>query len=197
MPVFIAVTLFLMDKNVQEVLYDRRVSSFKFICCRYLALIVLEIIPVLILGMITNIKILRYSIEANITIDNLAFIKYTFGWLLPTLLVSTAIGLLFTILTDTPIAIIVQAIWWFFDVSIIEKNIYGDYRGLIPRHNILGNNDFFNAHFTDLLVNRLSYTILAFVLVILSIIILEYKRKGRLNFYGAIFKNLKSKLKIT
>ena len=63
------------------------------------------ILPVLILGMKDLLPLIFFAKDKGISIDNLAFIKYTLWWILPTLMIVTAGGMSITILTDTPVAI--------------------------------------------------------------------------------------------
>ena len=80
------------------------------------------------------------------------------------------------------------------------KQLKGGYDGLVlsPRHNTLGNTQVYLNSFQTLLVNRIFYTLLSALLVALTIIIYELKRRGKLDVYGnfkKIFGNRKSKYK--
>ena len=56
---------------------------------------------------------------------------------MPSVMISTAIGMFLTELTGTPIAVAVQGLWWMFDVNLGIKTVHSGYSlfRLAPRHN--------------------------------------------------------------
>lgn len=188
-PVFIAVALGLKDRRakMQDLMYTRQVSSFRLMFTRYCAMVVVMFLPVLLLALYATISTAtQYS---GVDIDLFAFIKYSLGWLLPSLMVSTAVGVCLTVLTDTPIAIAVQGLWWFIGINMGMQHMEGGYgMDLIVRHNKIGNTEIYLDNFNTLVINRLSYTLLAIVLMIVSVGIYELKRRGKLDVLGSIKK---------
>lgn len=188
-PVFVAVALGLKDRRakIQELLYTRRISSFRFMFTRYFAMVAALFLPVLLMALYVTIQTAnQYS---GIDIDLFAFIKYSCGSLLPSIMVSTAVGVCLTVLTDTPIAIAVQGIWWFIGINMGLQHIDGGYGSdLVIRHNKVGNTDVYLDNFNTLVINRISYTLLALALVVLSVWIYELKRRGKLDVLGSIKK---------
>lgn len=187
MPVFLAVILCLKDvhSKMQDIIYSRKIASMKFIINRYLALIISVMIPTIILAYISNIS--TWNMYDGMNIDYLAPLKYSFIWLLPSVMISCAVGMFLTILSETPIAIAVQGLWWFIDINMGIKSITSAYDivRLSPRHNA-DSKSFFNVqefveHFDRLLTNRLFFVILSIILLALTIMIYNLKRKGKLN----------------
>lgn len=200
LPVFLAVTRGLRDRRamMQELIYTRRCSSFTIMVSRYLAMVVMLIIPVLIISMVPLLNCMEYARTAGIRVDLLAFVKYTFGWLVPTIMIATAVGTFLTELTDTAVAVLVQGAWWFVaifgGVGSLQGGMYG--WSLAPRHNTEMNWQGFHDGFAQLVANRLFYSAAAVLLTALSVFIYSQKRKGRLKVRGKIFADRKGKSEV-
>ncbi len=183
LPVFLAVTRCLRDKRaeMQELIYTRRGSSVNIIASRYLAMLVMLVIPVLVLSVIPLSQCLKYASAAGISADMTAFVKYAFGWCFPTIMIAAAVGMFFTELTDTALAVLVQGAWWFLAVfggiNTLKGGMYG--WNFIPRHNTELNWSGYHENFSQLASNRILYASLAVILVALTTFIYSQKRRGR------------------
>lgn len=191
LPVFLAVTRGLRDRRsgMQELIYSRKGSSAVIIFSRYAAMLVMLVIPVLLLSLPLFTRCLRYASAAGISADSWAFVKYTLGWLMPTVMAVTAVGMFFTELTDTALGVLVQGVWWFVTVFTGANTLHGGMYGwnLIPRHNTVMNRAGYQEGFAQLAANRLMYVLLALVLTALTTFIYNQKRKGR---YRLAWKNI-------
>jgi hypothetical protein len=199
LPVFLAVTRGLRDKRARarEVIYSRQGSSFHIVMSRYLAMLVMMLLPVILLSIVPTAESLYYASSSGISVDAFAYLKYSFGWLLPTIMIATAVGVILTELTDSAISILIQGFWWFISVMVGAANIRGGYSwNFIPRHNDLGNYEVFHDNFGILVANRIVYAAAAILLVFATVLIYEWKRKGRLMIHGKISANRKSKPEI-
>ncbi len=190
-PVFPAVFLCLKDrKNIAPLLYTRRVSSAKFVLARFTALLTAIMLPVIVMcAVLTGIHAQEYG-AANI--DLFAYYKYALLWLMPTAMASTAVGMFFTTLTGTPIAIAVQLLWWFVDTmgTSAAYSFFGvGPTGLIPRHNSLGYTGKFLDYLPDLIQNRIFIAVTALALVALTVLAFTARRRGLIN--AAVFKHSK------
>jgi hypothetical protein len=197
LPVFIAVTRGLRDRRARahEVIYAHKVSSFHVIVSRYTAMVVMLFLPVLVLSLYPLSICIYHGSSLGVSIDFFAFITYSVVWLLPTILVSLSVGVLFTELTETAIAIILHGFWWFVSIFTGVSQMGGGYgMNLIPRHNIVGNYEVYQEHFQILVTNRIFYTILALLLMVASVFVYEMKRKGKLHVRRKIFANRNSQL---
>lgn len=182
LPVFLAVFLGMRDRrNTVPVLYSRAVSSVRLIVTRYLALVVTAMLPILCMGGFLMVKhALQYGAAQ---VNMLAYPAYIFGWIMPCAMVSTAVGMAVTTLTGAPLAIGVQLVWWFVDLNYASGaySFFGTRPlQLIPRHNSLGNTQVFMDGLQALVMNRLWMAGIALGIVILTVVILEMKRRGRL-----------------
>lgn len=197
-PLFLIVTRSLRDKRaqMQQLIFSRHVSSLQLILSRYIAVVMMAMAPIIILSLFTLGECIVFAngIEAA-TVDYFAFFKYIGCWLLPECMVVTALGMLLTEWTQTALAVLVQMVWWFMDISIgvsvIEGGGYGMH--LIARHNSKWNYEGFVNGFDVLVRNRVIYAVVACMLVVVTVWIYEQKRKGRLRSDGKIFANWKRK----
>lgn len=185
LPVFLAVILSMKDRraNMEALIYAKKTSAAKLTFARYLALVIAAMAPAIVLSYVSNMMV--WSSYRGMRLDYLAPLKYGFGWLTPTVMVSTAIGMFLTELTGTPIAVALQGLWWMFDVNLGIKNVQSGYSlfRLAPRHNV-GADSWFRTqdyldHFQDLVQNRLLMAGISLALVMLTILIYEAKREGR------------------
>lgn len=201
LPAFLSVSLFLKDgrSKINELLFSRQISSIKLIFTRYLAVIIAVMVPTIILAYISNAGV--WGFYPDIALDYLAPLKYCLGWLLPSAMISASVGIAFTILTNTPIAVALQGIWMLIDLNISVAQISGSYSllQLTPRHNALGGTQIFIDSVSSLAANRLIFATAALLIVLISAVIYEKKRRGGgygkfKSFFAAIF-NRKNKSK--
>lgn len=188
LPVFIAVAVCLKDRRAKmnDLIYARKISSFKLILSRYFAIIIAVMLPTVILAYISNSTI--WGQCSGMNLDYFAPLKYAIGWLMPSAMIAVAIGIFFTELTETPIAIAIQGLWWFIDLNAGVSRMGGVHTlfELTPRHNVLGNTQIFLDEFNTLVANRLVMSGAALLFVIATVIIYEQKRRGRFSGYGKI-----------
>lgn len=192
--VFVTVSYLMRDRKskMNELIFSREITSTKFIIIRYLALVVMMIIPFILLSFIPLSQLIGYGIANSLAIDDLGFIKMIVALLLPTLMISTAIGFFLTVLTDTPIAIGVQFIWAFMGLNASVGRISGGDYGLdlIIRHNSINSYELMMGSLDALIVNRIFYSVLALVMMGATIFIYEQKRKGRVNVIESFKKKI-------
>lgn len=188
LPVFPAVFLCMCDrKNISPILYTRRISSGRFILVRFSALATATMLPILLMcAVLTCIHTADYGPDS---IDVFAYFKYAFFWLFPTAIAAISVGLFFTTLTGTPVAIAIQLIWWFIDIRG-GSGMYSFFGvrsfQLIPRHNALGNVEAYLDYMPSLIQNRFRIVLIAALLIVGTIYIFSVKRRGML--YVPIFK---------
>ena len=108
-----------------------------------------------------------------------------------------AIGFFFTLLTDSPIAIVLQFLWWMVDKG--ATGLSGDTKlmTLMIRHNTLRGYEIIQNDLQIICMNRLLMAGIGILFVILSIWVLNFKRKGKLNaanIYNRSLGYIKGKL---
>ena len=196
-PIFIVAVFWLKDRRnkMNEIINSKKINTVKLITARTLAILTAVMLPVVILSFESLIPLMGYSADTGIAIDIFAFIKYILWWLLPTVMVVTGLGTFLSILTSTPIAILVQFVWWFIDSAI--TGLSGDTRlyTLMIRHNTLNGAELIQQDFNIICLNRGIMISVSFILICLSIVIYNKKRGGKLDYgyfmekHFGIFKN--------
>lgn len=198
LPMFLIVTGQLRDKRARmtELVYARQASAEVIVTARFLATVILCVLPVLLLSVYPLVQCIGYGRLAGASVDYLAFVRYILGILLPEIMVVTALGMMITQLTDTALAVLVQGVWAFASLFAgISKLHGGDYGwNLIVRHNTVYNRAGFLADLAQLMWNRGLYVLLALLFAALTIRIFNQKRKGVLDIHGTLFGNRKRKL---
>lgn len=181
-PVFLAVGIWYLDKSSksQDILYVRQVKSKDMVWGRYLAMLVSLSILILAMATYYNIRVVKYFGIENI--DILAYYKYTIIWLIPTMMISLAVGTLITIVTDSPVGVVAQLVWFFLDISSKFESMQGGGYGmsLILRHNTVGNPSAYMNNINQILINRLVYVAIALGMIALAERIYDKKRVGKL-----------------
>ena len=181
-PVFLAVAMWMRDRRcrMQELINVKAIGTSKLIIVRYLALLAAVLIPVFLLSLESLVPLVEFSVETGIEIDLFAFAKYILWWLLPTSMIVLALGMFLTILTRTPVAVIVQLVWWFMDSSFTELSGDTGLFTLMIRHNLLNGSELIRQDLGIIWMNRGIMAGVAVLLVLLSIVIYDMKRGGKL-----------------
>lgn len=196
-PVFVAVTRGVRDRRSQmsELIYTRKGSSAVVVLSRYTAMVTMMMAVVLVISCFPLAECIAYGSRNGIAVDYFAFVRYSFIWLLPEIMVVSAVGVFLTELTDSAAAVFVQAAWWFISVFGSVASIGGgEYGwGLVMRHNTVLNYTGYASGVGQLLLNRAVYTIVSFALVALTVLVYSEKRKGRLMIREKILGNWKRK----
>ena len=182
-PVFVAAAFTAADRRrrMTELVYSRKISSLRLTFTRYAALVTTMFIPVLITMIIAAVQAsVVYSGE-----ELKMYFMFTTPvfWLLPEIMVVTAVGMLLTEIFSAGIAIAVQGVWAFLSLMSGSNNLYGDITkfGLMCRHNTLYHRSAFMETYNDFVFNRIFYMLLALVLVCAAAYVYNLKRGGRFN----------------
>lgn len=177
-PVFVCVALWQLDRRsrMEALVYSRRSSSLKIVMTRYAALICCMAVPVLLTLLHTVVSMARLYPELSITFGKA--VGDTLLWLLPSITVVTALGAFLTELVSPLIAIFVQGAWWY--LALESTDLVGEITKhvLIIRHNSLGSIRLFEAQYGNFMWNRWFYVGISLVLLILTILVYEWKRRG-------------------
>lgn len=177
-PIFLVVMIWMKDRmsNAAELIYSRKVSSAKMVISRYAASITMILLPILLLSFESLVPLITFGAEKSIVIDYFAYIKYILWWLLPEVMVVCAIGIFFTLLTDSPIAIVIQFLWWMVDKGTTGLSGDTKFTTLMIRHNTLRGYEIIQEDLQIICMNRLLMAGIGILFVILSIWILTLKR---------------------
>ncbi|MDE7290232.1 MAG: ABC transporter permease, partial [Oscillospiraceae bacterium] len=107
MPVFVAAALAGKDRKarIEQLIYSRKISSARLVLTRFAALIAVMLIPVIF--MVIHAQVGVCELYEGYEVDMLAFAKYSAMWLLPNVLLASAVGILLTEIFSPLIAIFI------------------------------------------------------------------------------------------
>ena len=172
---FPAAALFWHDRRgCRAAVCARSVSSWKLVFCRYAALTAAMALPVAVMALtLTCVAAGDYG-PANV--DMLAYGKYALFWILPTIALSTAVGLLPAALTGLPLGPLLALLWGWRARSAPAFA----YAALFaPRHEALGETARFLENVGALARGRVAAALLGLALCALAAFAVEWKRRGR------------------
>lgn len=184
-PVFLSGFILAREKKKKdyEKTYKSKISFNKYLMARYIGLCICIMGCYFILATYATIAYSKFALDLNCIIDKMAIYKYTFGWIGPTVLFTTALGILISAIFNEAILVIVCQLALCFS-SI--RNLIGQY-GLtkyIIRFNVFGENDSYLNFKSAIIQNRIFYTVFSFVIILLSSYIwIRLKEKKSENFH--------------
>ena len=199
LPVFLAVGRVLRDRRAQaeQVIHMKYASSLAIILSRYLTAALMSLIPVLVLSCCPLLQCIYYADRIGETYDLFAFVRHISFWLLPYILITLSVGFFVTEITDSVAAVLIQGIWWFISVFMSIGNLVGLCGwNLVPRFNSVGDYLIYEQMKEQLFKNRLMYTAVSIVLLLLTVLVYSKKRKGEFASVRARFVNRKNKLEV-
>lgn len=197
MPVFVAVGLWQMDRKarMQELVYTRKSTAVRIVGIRYLALVVCMLLPLLLILGYTVISIGQLYPQMHIAWGGA--LGTALLWLVPNILVATAVGALVTELLTPLLAIFLQGIWWF--AALQATGLTGDIRrfGLIVRHNSLKKTVIWQSQWDTFVCNRLLLTAAAAVCLGITVWVYMRKRRGGMEGLRRLFAGSKEKTAVS
>lgn len=176
-PVFLSAFILMKDKRnkMQELICSRSISSYTYVLSKYAALCTALMIPFLVFASYATFTFYKIAKVNNYTIDMLAFFKYTFYWIGPTILFTTALGMLISIVFNNGIiAIPIQFILWHSSLLPLS----GDYSlsKFVIRFNTLGEYSNYIKWSSSIALNRIFYVIVSIILALITAYIWSKKR---------------------
>jgi hypothetical protein len=176
-PVFIGAFLLTKDKKKKtyEIIYSRKVNSAAYVISKFLSVVILICCLLVIISIHAALFSYNVTKGLNVFIDLLGYIKYTFYWLVPTVMFVVSMSMLISVLFDNRlIAILVMAVLWL--ISIIYLN--GDYTLIkyIIRYNVVDSISEFNSYTKAILINRLFYIVISSAILAITTILFSIRR---------------------
>ena len=178
-PIFIAGFVLLRDikSRAYELINSSKITAIKYVFSKYIAVCICVMAGYLALATVTNIRYMVVANNLNLVIDNFAFIKYTITWITPTVLFTVAMGMLMSLIFNNAIiGIILQAIITFKSLMPLEGN-YSLTKNII-RFNSLGNHENYILWRNAIIANRIFFTGISLVMLLVTTYIWSIKRSG-------------------
>jgi hypothetical protein len=181
-PMFLTIYMVGRDKKdrIYELIDSKRLSSFKLITIRYLALLTMSLLPVLIIALKETILFLCVGIIIDVDINIFGFIKYILFWIVPTVMFVIALSSFLTKLTESAIGILVGVVVWFLNLHNISLTGHYPIWGLMIRHNTSKGGELISNNLDLIIKNRLFFVFLSIVLVLATVLVYDLKRRGKL-----------------
>lgn len=183
-PVFLSAFILTRDKRskMHELIYSRSVNSYTYITSKYIALVTSAFLIYLAAATLATVKFSVLAYQNSYNIDYLAFFKYTFAWILPTLMFTTAFGMFTSMLFNNGIsAIPLQFALWMTSATPLEGS-YGISKILI-RFNSIGDYSKFVLWKQEIIINRIFYVLISIILIFITAQLLEWRRSGELGIF--------------
>lgn len=167
------------DGAMQELFYLKKISSFRLMINKYLSLLCMGIFPVICLAVFLDIKLNLQAIDFGFETDFVTLFVALGVTLLPEILCLTGINILASLLIHSPLVpVILQFLIFLTSVDVS----YGDYQMWRPvlRFNLKANNDLFQAYLPAILKNRSWIAMVAVILFVLSVLVYDAQKYGKL-----------------
>ena len=173
--VFVTGFTFVRDKRygLDELIYTREVSSFKYVGGKYLADILTAFIIVMLVAGHATWLFHGFSKVTGDPISYIAFFKYTILWILPTITIVTSLSYVLQIIFDNGIVpIIIQFLYWLYSSNIHHNQIS---KYIIRFNKIVPYSEFQLVEHT-IFTNRIFYILLSIVLLFAAMKLWDIKR---------------------
>ncbi len=182
LPTIVAIAFCTADRrhHALAVIQAKAMTTPRLLLTRYVASLGSLFAPVIAIAIALTIQVA--VLYQGMSLDYTAIVKMAFIWVLPTLMVSSAVGYLSAAIFGNFIGFGIQIGWWLATMMAGARRVSGNYGWLlIPRHNSLHNGAYYYAQLNQLLQNRLGYALLALGLMALTAWILAAQRGGKLH----------------
>jgi hypothetical protein len=184
-PIFLSATVMMRDKRSksQDVFFSKSVTTSKLILSRYSSTVFLIFAAVLVISLMPASQSLFIAQQHGTTGNLFMFYQNLILWTLPTILAVVGLSFLITEALGSIASLMIQMLLWIVFVFTSALNFHigigwGVGWNLIPRFNMLGGRAFFDNMWNELLINRGAWSIVGIGCCLLTILVVDYKRKG-------------------
>lgn len=188
LPVFLVAAFCTLDRRskADAVIHSRKTGSFRIILVRFLALILMVMLPVLLTAVWGDLLVTRFY--PDMQLDHFAMYKYMLIWIVPELIGVIGIDMLITEVFSGITAILLQFVWWFHEC--LTTQLSGDFSvfHLLLRHNTFHNREIFMNQLNLFIQNRCFIAGLGIVCMLLTILIYHLKREGKFHGFRVLHK---------
>ncbi len=192
LPAFFSIARVLRDKRSKcsDVVFSKKGASMDIVLSRYVGMIIVMFLPLILVSCLSLSQAVYIAQASQVSPDYFAFIKYSLGWLLPTMMFVTAISYWISELTGSVLTIFAGVAIWFLSIFTgMGANLINVGWNLIPRFNALGEHERYKALLPELIKNRVFYTVISSIVVLMVIVVVEWKRNGGGYTHGKVSQN--------
>lgn len=191
-PIFLSAFILTRDKRskMHELIYSRSISSGIYIASKFIALVLSAFLIYLVSAFLATAKFSILAYQNSYNIDYLAFFKYTFAWILPTLMFTTAFGMFVSMIFNNGVyAIPLQFVIWMTSLMPLEGNY--NLSKILIRFNTVGDYSKYILWKQEIIINRIFYVLISIALLFITALLLEWRRGGG---FGIFKKHKKSNI---
>lgn len=191
--VFVTALFMTADRrsHMEQLIDSRRISSLKLVMTRFAALSFMMFLPLMFMALWAHLLVIKFY--PGYELDHFAMYKYTFVWLLPSVLAGTGIAMLLTELFSGVAAVLIQsALWYIMTMMGSLSGSIGRF-DLVIRHNTNMERQYFMDQLDVFIFNRCFYTVFSVVCVLIAAFVFDLKREGRFNGFRVLDKLFKHK----
>jgi hypothetical protein len=183
-PIFLSAFILTRDRRskMHELIYSRSIKTSIYVISKYSALVTSALLVYLATATHATIKFSIFAAQNNYIIDYLAFYKYTFIWILPTLMFTTAAGMFISMIFDNGIfALPIQFVLWITSLFPLEG--YYNLSKILIRFNKVGSYNNYILWSKDIITNRIFYAALSIGIIFITVVLLAWRRGGRFELF--------------
>lgn len=176
--VFITAFTLIKDKRYQvnELINTTEVSAFQYVLGKYLADLLVAILPVLLTALHATWMFHGFSMATGDPISYTAFLKYAAQWVMPTVLFVTALSYVLQLIFNNGIVpIILQFFYWKYSVTNLQHEGIQPLKYVIRFNTIMPYSEF-QPYLRNIGLNRLLMTVFSLGLLCLGMKLWENKR---------------------
>lgn len=164
--------------KMQEMVFSREISSFRYVFLKFITVVALFFTAYMVIAGVSTGLFTKFARTEGIVIDFFAFFKYTIGWVMPTVFITTAFSMFLFVIFWNPLPSFVIELMIFF---LSAKDLCGNYFIWKPiiRFNEVGKYDYFMEHLQEIIFNRTVMVFLSFLFILICSGLYEKKRTGR------------------
>lgn len=181
LPAFFSISRVLKDKRNKcvDVIYSKKGTSINIVLSRYIGMLIMMFLPLILVSFLPLTQAVYIAQASGVSPDYLAYIKYSLGWLLPTMMFVTAVSYCIAQITGSILTVFVGVLIWFVSIFTgMGADLINAGWNLIPRFNSLGEHGRYVNLLPELIRNRVFYTGVSLILVAVVVFIVEWRRKG-------------------
>ena len=180
-PVFLAATVLIRDQRTmsQDTIFTKKTSTIKLVGIRYLSVVILMTVVAAIVAIMPTAQSMFVASKLGVFGNPLIVYAYLAVWLIPSILAVTGISFFITSLFGGIVSVLTAFVMWFTALNLGATKLDG-FAGwnLIPRFNQVGARSEFEVLLPQLINNRLLWSGIGLACVLLSVVIIDLKRKG-------------------
>lgn len=180
-PVFLAATVLIRDQRAlsQDTIFTKKTSTIKLVGIRYLSVVILMTVVAAIVAIMPTAQSMFVASKLGVFGNPLIVYAYLAVWLIPSILAVTGISFFITSLFGGIVSVLTAFVMWFTALNLGATKLDG-FAGwnLIPRFNQVGARSEFEVLLPQLINNRLLWSGIGLACVLLSVVVIDLKRKG-------------------